>query len=234
MRASLLLFLIACTTLVQAQTLQLHYDFRNSFDSKNNERNFPSASFEMSRTDRIGHWRMKTDLDLSDKNGNIGGIYTEISRSVQIGDIPLQLHAEYNGGAGYDAYPIKLVKNAYIGGFEYPFELGNLDFNTYIAYRYNNFARASHDVQWSCNWTGKVIYDLFTFSGFIDIWSRNQLQDSDAKGKRLVLWSEPQLWLNLADDKFGIGTEMEISANLYEGVTGLHAYPTLAIRYKFN
>ncbi len=234
MKISLIALLTAICSIIQAQTLQLHYDFRNSFDSKNNARNYPSAAFEMSRTDRIGHWKMKTDLDLSDKNGNIGGIYTEISRTVQISDIPLQLHAEYNGGAGYEIYPNKLVKNAYIGGFEYPFQIGKLDFNTYIAYRYNNFTRGSHDVQWSCNWDGKIIFGMFSFSGFIDIWSRNQLENSDSKGKRLVLWSEPQIWLNLAHDKFGIGSEMEISANLYEGISGIHAYPTLGIRYKFN
>lgn len=212
-----------------AQNIQLHYDTRHTMNSANEDRNYITATYEMLKFDKYGSWFMFIDADFNqDKsNNNLGLMYTEISRTFQLGKCPVQAHIEFNGGQT----KFGVIENAYLAGAEYPFQLNGLNLSTYIAYKYNNFAKVSHDLQWTGVWDGSILNDKVTLSGFIDVWSENKDRVNALGGKKIILMTEPQIWYNVIPKKFSIGSEVEITSNFYPYSAGVLIYPTLAVKY---
>lgn len=227
----LFLFLIRS---IPAQNLQLHYDVRNSINSRYNTRNYLTETFEMFKMDKSGSWFMFMDADLNLTKNNIGSIYTEISRTIKLGNFPFQAHIEYNGGLFTSNSFSAPIENAYMIGLEYPFTLGKFNLSSYVAYKYNNFSKGSNDLQWTGVWAGTIFNKKITLSGFIDVWSENKDKIFGLEGKKIIVLTEPQIWYNVVKNKFSIGAEIEISNQFYSYTNYILAYPTLAIKYKLE
>lgn len=223
---------------LQAQNIQLHYDLRHAVDpnslsdfgSNLHERNYLTATLEWLVNDRLGSTYMFADFDFNGKNSNLGLMYTEINRKFNLGgNCPIQAMVEFNGGLGNGF----TIPNSYLGGFSYSTMVNRFFFNTYVAYKLNNFHRASHDVQLTIVWSANFCRDKLTFSGFADLWTENRdrNRDSAGGGKKLVFLSEPQIWYNIVP-KFAVGSEVELSYNFVK--EAFKVYPTLAVKYTFR
>ncbi len=221
--------LLAFVSFLSSQNLQLHYDFRHSLDKKNPvERNFAVATFEIFKPDNFGNTFLFVDFDFSGKKGNLSSIYAEIAREFQIKNFPLLPHVEFNGGIGLDY----VIENAYLLGVAYPFDWGKFHFNSYVAYKYNNFAKVSHDAQFTLVWEAKLWNEKLSLCGFADLWSEDR-KGAEETGKKLILYAEPQFWYTVTKH-FAIGTELKISQHFYSFNSQIKLYPTLGIKYSFN
>ncbi len=224
---------------IQAQNLQLHFDPRHSLygDKIGAPVNYLTATFEMFKPDQWGSTFMFVDFDFNFDKRNPGLAYAEIAREFKIGDFPLLPHIEYNGGLGLvrgsDGVGFS-IPSSYLGGFGYPFQLGNFFMSTYVAYKLNAFQELSHDAQWTLTWNSTLAGGKLSLAGFLDIWSenRNRIGEGDEKGKKMVLLSEPQIWYNITP-QFAIGSEVEVSYNFVIGANSFYAIPTIATKWNF-
>lgn len=212
---------------VAAQNIQLHFDPRHGLHSKDFDRNYLTATFEMFKADKWGSTFGFVDVDFSKKKGNIGLMYLEISRDQIIGDLPIRAHVEFNGGKGngFD------IPNAYLVGPSYSTTLfGKMNFGTYLVYKYNAFDKASNDFQWTFTYGVNLCNDKVTLSGFFDLWTENKDRLTGKGGKKWIVLTEPQFWYNV-DEHLSFGSEIEISSNFY----GNKAYinPTIAAKWNF-
>ena len=90
---TILIALIAATTL-QAQNLQVHYDFGK-------DRKYITSTVEMFKPDKWGSTFFFIDMNYDADNGKtISLAYWEIARAISIGKSPFAAHIEYNGGFG--------------------------------------------------------------------------------------------------------------------------------------
>ena len=99
MRKFFLCGLMAVAALsVQAQNIQLHYDFgRNIYADPEDGRQKVTVTLEQFKADDLGSWYYFVDLDLSRKF--FKSAYTEISREFNLGKgSPFAAHIEYDGG----------------------------------------------------------------------------------------------------------------------------------------
>ena len=221
---------------MQAQNLQLHFDPRNSLygDRIDAPINYLTATFEMFKPDQWGSTFAFVDLDFNFDRRNPGLAYAEIARAINLGDFPLQAHIEYNGGLGLvrgTDYSFS-IPSSYLGGFGYPFKLGDFFMNTYVAYKLNAFQELSHDAQWTFTWNASFANDKLSLAGFFDLWSENKDRTGEESGKKLVLLSEPQIWYNITPN-LSVGSEIELSYNFVLGTHKLYAIPTLATKWNF-
>ena len=219
---------LASASFLFSQNLQFHYDFRNSLDKKNPiPRNFLVTTFEMFKPDKLGSTFMFIDFEFSGEKGNLNGVYAEIARTFKIKNFPIQPHVEFNGGIGFGY----VIENAYLLGGAYSFNCGNFFFNTYLAYKYHNFAIPSHDAQLTFVWDGTIINNKISIRGFADLWSVNR-RGHDETGKKPVFYSEPQFWYNV-NENFAIGTEVKLAYNFHWWTQRFKAFPTLGVKYNF-
>ena len=237
-----IILLVACQ-FATAQNIQFHYDLRNSLN-KNipTTRNYLTTTIEMFKPDKWGSTFFFIDMDYNQAKGNIGTAYWEIARDFKIGKCPIMPHIEYNGGAGNSQGFGFSIANAYLLGASYPFSCGNANFSTYLAYKYNAFAKTSNDVQWTGTWGIPLFDNKMTLSGFIDVWTENKDRtgDGNESGKRVILLTEPQVWYNV-NSKLSLGSEIEISNNFYKlnystdnyAANKLYVFPTIAAKWNF-
>lgn len=236
-RKTVLLLVLLCGLSLQAQNLQLHFDPRSSIHGDENfNKNYLTATFEMFKPDKWGSTFMFVDADFNLSNGNVGMMYTEISRKFKISDFPLMPLIEYNGGLGLFEIGDEVgggyaIPNAYLAGVSYPFQLGGFFMDTYVAYKYNAFKETSHDVQWTLIWTGNFFNNKLTLCGFADLWTENSNPVDAASDKKVILLSEPQIWYN-ANENLSLGGEVEISSN-FSGRNKAFVCPTLAVKWNF-
>ena len=91
---------------MQAQNIQLHYDFGRSIyseqlggpqDDNISRRARVTLTLEQFKADNLGSWFYFVDVDFSSKF--VEGAYAEISREFNLGkQSPFAAHIEYNGG----------------------------------------------------------------------------------------------------------------------------------------
>ena len=225
---------------LNAQNLQLHFDPRNSlYGDKVASSNYLTATFEMFKPDKWGSTFMFVDFDFNFDKRNVGLVYAEIARDFKIGDFALMPHLEYNGGLGLvkDTRFGFSIPSSYLAGLSYPFKAGNFFMGTYVAYKMNAFKKTSHDVQWTLTWTGNLLDNKLTLSGFADVWTEDKLDlqgNSLNDGKKVIFLSEPQIWYNITPN-FSLGSEIELSYNFVNKFTEskFRAIPTLAAKWNF-
>ncbi len=213
-----------------SQNIRLHYDFRHSlYDESAADRsgkNFLFSTVEMFRPDKYGSTFFFIDMTYAGKNGAVNSAYWEIARDLRFWEFPVALHLEYNGGLTLGGS----IPNAYLPGISYEFAVGKTRWCTYVAYRYNAFDRASHDAQWTVTWFRTMFSGKVTLCGFMDLWSENKDRIAGTGGKRVVLCTQPEFWVNIFS-RFSLGGEVEISANFYGPETFI--LPSLAAKWKF-
>ena len=216
---------------VNAQNVQLHYDFgRHIYPDQEEGRQSATITLEQFKADKWGSWYYFVDVDLSNKF--VEGAYTEISREFNIGKKGFAAHVEYDGGLNR------------FGSFQHAALLGgawnghNADFSkTYsVQLMYKRFFKsyeytsAYNSVQLTGVW-GLNFGKSFTFSGFIDFWRG---EDADGHGQ-LVILSEPQFWFN-CNEHLSLGGEIEISNNFIYNIYDDKSFfinPTLALKWNF-
>ena len=100
----IVLFVVAS---LQAQNLQVHYDFGKT-------RKLVTSTVEMFKPDKWGSTFFFIDMNYDVNNGKTMSLaYWEIARGIKLGKSPFAAHVEYNGGFGqfnmgssYGAYQI--------------------------------------------------------------------------------------------------------------------------------
>ena len=225
-----LLFLTA-TVALQAQNIQLHYDFgRSLYDEDMTSRPQFTSTIEKFLPDAWGSTFFFVDMDYN-SNG-VEQAYMEIARDLKFWKAPVSIHLEYNGGLAKQYS----INNAYLAGLTYTYN--NADFSRGFSlsgmYKYIQKNDSPNNFQLTGTWYMNLCDNLYTFSGFVDYW-----REKTWFGSTITFMAEPQFWVNLNKVKgvneklnLSVGTELEISNNFYRG----RAYftPTLALKWTLN
>ena len=220
-----------------AQDLQLHYDWRHTFDARNNARNFPELTFKSFKALDFGSFLFKLEADLDGSQHNLSKGYFEVSQTLRFWKAPVYALGEYTGGLGlFDgASGGYYLENAYLVGAAYPFQWQGSWANAYLAYKHTNFPRASHDPQASIYW-GKSFRERWAFASTGVFWTQNK-NHGDAftaglTGKRFSFLIENEMWWRVVP-LVSVGSEIRISRDVYAIDGRLLVYPTVGVRYLF-
>ncbi len=242
MKRSFLLAAVACVAVAASAQLnvQLHYDLGHDIYGKElSNRPRVTATVENFTPDAWGSTYFFIDADFGDNFVKSG--YGEISRELQFWKLPIAIHVEYNGGLQRAAYG---YDDAYLAGAAWNWHSKDFGktFSLQLMYKYlahsENHGGTSHSAQLTGVWGIDLVKGLMRFSGYLDLW-----YDKAVNG-RVVLSSEPQLWVNLwrlprinDNAKWSVGTEWEISNNLVWPVNGknnrFYVIPTVAMKWTF-
>lgn len=220
-----------------AQDLQLHYDWRHTFDARNNARNFPVLTFKNFKALDFGSFLLKLEADLDGRQNNVSKGYLEVSQTLRFWKAPVYALVEYSGGLGlFDGGTGGYyLENAYLLGAAYPFPWQGSWANVSLAYKHSNFPRSSHDPQASIYW-GKSFRERWAFASTGVFWTQNK-NHGDAfteglSGKRFSLLIENEVWWR-AVSLLSVGSEIRISRDVYAIDGRLLVYPTVGVRYLF-
>ena len=194
---------------MQAQNIQLHYDFGRSIyseqlggpqDDNVGRRARVTLTLEQFKADNLGSWFYFVDVDFSSKFAE--GAYAEISREFNLGkQSPFAAHIEYNGGLN----------------------------------RFGSYTRSYPGVQLTGVWGINFANNKCRFDGFIDFWRGENWRAGHEGHGMLVFLTEPQFWYNFTNH-FSVGTEVEISNNFIYNVVDDKSFfinPTLAVKWNF-
>ena len=230
---------------VQAQNVQLHYDFGRSIyseqlggpqDDNQGRRANVTLTLEQFKADNWGSWFYFVDIDFSSKF--IEGAYAEISREFNLGkQSPIAAHIEYNGGLNrFGSY-----QQAALAGFAYNGHSEDFSKTWSVQLMYKQYfksyeyTRAYASVQLTGVWGINFAHNKCRFDGFIDFWRGENWRPGHENHGMLVVLTEPQFWYNFTDH-FSVGTEVEISNNFIYNVVDDKSFfinPTLAIKWNF-
>jgi len=229
----LLAMLMLMGMAVQAQDVQLHYDFgRNIYPDEEAGRQKVTMTLEQFKADKWGSWFYFVDIDFSRKFTE--GAYAEISREINLSKkVPIAAHVEYNGGLNrfgsfQQAALVGAAWNGHSADFSKTYSVQLMYKHYFKSYEYtHSYPSFQLTGVWGLNFAkGKG-----TFSGFIDFW-----RGEKANGHgQLVILSEPQLWYN-ATSHFSVGTEVEVSNNFVYNTYNDKTFfinPTLGVKWNF-
>jgi hypothetical protein len=228
-------------SLLFAQTLQLHYDFRHTVDPSHNSMNFPTIYFEYfkQKDTASGSFFMKMENDLNGQNHNIGKFYTQLTQSFKFWKPKVYAQVQYSGGLGISepgSYPY-YIANAFSVGPVYPFQWKGAWFSTALSYTYNAFKKPSNDFLYSFYW-GRGFWNYkVEFSGDVELYSMNRNTGdsftSNLGGKSIAFFGEPQVWFRIHKG-FALGSKINLYYHVLTNEDLFQVYPTLAVRFKFN
>ncbi len=230
------LIALALGITASAQNIQVHYDFgRNIYTGEEAGRQKVTITLEQFKADPWGSWYYFVDLDLS--RHFMEDVYTEISREFNLGkQSPFATHIEYDGGVSrFASFQQAALLGAAYNGHSEDFSKTwsvQLLYKQYFKSYDNTHAYAS--AQLTGVWGLNFFNNKLTFSGFIDFWRGEKLDNGHGC---LVILSEPQLWYNFTNH-FSLGTEWEFSNNFVinqqEGNTRTFFWnPTIAAKWIF-
>ena len=230
---------------MQAQNVQLHYDFGRSIYSEQlggpqaddmPRRAKVTMTLEQFKADKWGSWFYFVDIDFSRKF--VEGAYAEISREFNLGkQSPFAAHVEYNGGLNRfrSFQQAALLGGAYNGH--------NADFSKTwsVQLMYKQYFKSYADTRgyssfqltgvWGLNFANKKC----TFSGFIDFWRGENWRAGHEGHGMLVILTEPQFWYNVTPN-LSFGSEIEISNNFIYNTYNDKSFfinPTIAAKWNF-
>lgn len=216
MKKLIFLSIVLLSLSIQAQNLQLHYDFGNG-------RKYLTSTLEMFKPDDWGNTFLFVDFNYN-ANGPTEG-YWEIAREIKKWDVPFAVHVEYNGGLNA-LVPLQF-NNAYLVGGVYSWNSVDFSrgFSFQALYKYIQGNVSPNNFQLTGVWYLNFLNDKFSFTGFADFWRERQ----DFIGTKYIFMSEPQLWYNI-NKSFAVGGEVEIDYN-FAGMKGFNAFPTLGLKW---
>ncbi|MCO5264425.1 MAG: DUF5020 family protein [Lentimicrobium sp.] len=228
----LIILLIFLSCLLNAQNVQLHYDFGK-------DRSYATSTVEMFKSDKWGSTFFFVDMDYN--VGDVKGVsmaYWEIARALNLGKGPFAAHVEYNGGFGqYVAGEVNnayTINDAWLGGLEYNYNNADFSrgFTIQMLYKY---IRDKHDASFQLTgvWYMNMLNNKLTFSGFADFWREDNFfaENEQIKETKFIFLSEPQLWYNFTEN-ISLGSEVEIGCN-FGAVKGFRLNPTLGAKWTF-
>jgi hypothetical protein len=236
MKKIIVSFLLLYPFILQAQNLQLHYDFGE-------DRKFYTATLEMFKPDTLGStfWFVDFDFNMPGSPRSMSSAYWEISRDFYIPGLrkkpafdQLTIHVEYNDGFGayemaQDTLGAYTFNSVFLAGFSHPLRIGKVVLTTQWLCRMPR-GMDTPDFQFTLVWFQPVFKNKVLLTGFADLWSQDKMLDPDKK--ELVFQTEPQLWY-LITRKIALGGEMEVSRNFPAGPNEWEFLPTFAFRWEF-
>jgi len=202
---------------VQAQNLQVHYDY---------DRDYFTSTIEMFKPDSTGATFFFVDFDYNHPGTHSASLaYWEIARYFNIPSVRgLSWTLQFHDGTA----PWGPLGDVWLAGLSYPVDLGIITFTTDILYCMLPDSDAT-DFQVSLIWFKPIIHSKITLKGFLYIWSRDQTKGADSK--EIVVLSEPQIWFQ-AIPNLAIGGELEIGKKFLPE-PGWTYKPTLGIMWTF-
>jgi hypothetical protein len=234
---------IAAVVTAPAQNIQLHYDLGHTLYSGLAARPNVTTTFELFKPDSWGSTFMFTDIDYF--SDGAAGVYWEFSREIDVSsNKQWALHAEYNGGATTVEHTAiaSRFQHAALAGVAWNWAAPDFTKTVSLQALYKHYfhgqqRRAFESFQLTTVWNITFAHGLSTFCGYTDLWY------DPSVGGRLVLQSEPQLWLNLSAWKglerlpLSVGTEVEVSNNFVYDNQGrrnrFYAIPTIGAKWTF-
>ncbi|GAB3944079.1 DUF5020 family protein [Spirosoma harenae] len=238
MKTTFLIIFYLTFGLVQAQQLQLHYDFRHSLDPDLNRRNFASLSYEYFKSnDSTGSFLLKMQTDFSGENNNVGQLFLQVSKNIRFWKPKVYLALTYTGGLGVapPSYGYYLT-NTFGVGVAYPFQWKSAWFSTSLVYRYNAFPKASYDPQLTFYFGRGFFNYRIMIAGSLVAWSENRNQGNeftkDMSGKKIAFFGDPQCWVKLTKT-VSIGTRINLFYHTLTNANQVQVYPTLALKNQF-
>ncbi|KJF44411.1 MULTISPECIES: DUF5020 family protein [Draconibacterium] len=210
---------------VNAQNVQLHYDFGEG-------RKMLTSTVEMFRPDAYGSTFFFIDMDYgADGTGIDNGIslaYWEIARAFKWNETQKFMpRVEYNGGTMSIGGGVWIpIENCWLAGVERTW--ASADFSKILTLQANyKYIKDKEDAafQLTAVWTVQMAEGKFTFTGFADFWKEEMFWGTDYR-----FLTEPQLWYNPCKN-FSFGTEIELSNNFVGDEFAVK--PTLAVKYTF-
>ncbi len=127
------------------------------------------------------------------------------------------------------------LDNAYLIGAAHPFQWQGSWANLYLAYKYTNSPKPSHDPQFSLYW-GKGFSDRWDFASTAVGWTQNKnhgdASTANLSGKRFAFLVENEIWYKPFAN-ISVGSEIRVSYNGYATDGRLLIYPTIGTRYLF-
>lgn len=229
---SLVCGIFLSTTAINAQNIQLHYDFGNNIYDELSERAKLTTTVEMFRPDKWGSTFFFVDMDYADNE--VASAYWEIARELRFWKAPVSIHLEYDGGINY-------IKDSYLGGLTYAYNNKNFSkgFSLSAMYKYIHSNESPNNFQLTGTWYVNFGNGKFSFSGFADFWREKHI-DVNGNKHDFVFIAEPQFWFNLnalngvdKDFNLSVGTEWEISSD-FAVMDGWYWNPTLALKWTFK
>lgn len=229
---SMIAGVMMCIPAVNAQNIQLHYDFGHSIYDELDDRAKLTTTVEMFRADKWGSTFFFVDMDYA--HNEVASAYWEIARELKFWKAPLSIHVEYDGGLNY-------IKDSYLGGVTYTYNSKDFSkgFSASAMYKYINGNESKSNFQLTGTWYWNFGDGKFSFSGFADFW-REKHTDINGNKHDFSFIAEPQLWFNLnalkgvdKDFNLSVGTEWEISSN-FALMDGWYWNPTIAFKWTFN
>lgn len=190
---------------INAQNIQLHYDFGGDLYDELGTRPSLTTTVEMFKPDKWGSTFFFVDMDYA-KN-EVASAYWELARELKFWKAPISVHVEYDGGINY-------IKDSYLAGATYTFN--NKDFtkgfSASVMYKYIHSNPSPNNFQFTATWYLHFGQGKYSFTGFMDFW-RERHNSGNGKSHLLTFLAEPQFWVNLnafpwADDDFklSVGT----------------------------
>lgn len=223
--------LLTCT--LQAQNIQLHYDFGE-------DRDYLTSTVEMFRPDAYGSTFFFVDMNY-DANGikGVSESYFEITRSITLDkDLPIGLHVEYNGGEGQFANAEKepqayTISDAYLAGLDFIWNAEDFSKGVTLQTLYKYIRDLEQDsFQITLVWYCHLMEGKVTFNGFADFWGEDVDFNFDGQvDDDVIFLAEPQIWYNLTDN-WAVGSEIEFAYN-FAGTEGWKVCPTAAVKATF-
>ena len=219
---------------LNAQNVQLHYDFGDALYQKEMDgRPKLTTTVEMFKPDQWGSTCFFVDMDYTAKG--ISSAYWEIARELKFWNGPVSAHVEYNGGTSN----LFSYKNCYLAGPTYTYNNGDFTkgFSLCAMYKYIQKIEKPNNFQITGTWYLHFAQGKFTVTGFADFWM--EIDSYTTPHGVFVFLSEPEFWvmlhiLNGVNDKFNlsVGTEVELSAN-FGARDGFYCVPTLGVKWSF-
>ena len=230
-KIAILALMVVAAVSVQAQNIQLHYDFgRNFYSDQESNRQKVTMTIEQFKADQWGSWFYFVDVDFS--RHFVEGAYTEVSREINIKkESPFAVHVEYDGGltrtyAFQQAALLGAAYNGHSADFSKTWSVQLL----YKQYFSNKDIHSYASAQLTGVWGLNFLNNKMRFSGFIDFWCGEKADNGHGM---VVMLTEPQLWYNF-NEHLSVGTEIEISnnfiSNFYDGKT-LFVNPTIGVKW---
>ncbi len=182
---------------------------------------------------------MKMESDLNGQNHNIGKFYTQLTQSFKFWKPKVYVQVQYSGGLGISepgSYPY-YIANGFSLGAVYPFRWKGAWFSTSLSYTYNAFKMPSNDFLYSFYW-GRGFWNYkVEFSGDVELYSMNRNTGesftSNLSGKSVAFFGEPQVLFRIHQG-FAAGSKINVYYHVLTNQNLFRAYPTLAVRFKFN
>lgn len=238
----LVIFVICC----RAQSLQLHYDLRHSFDPARNPKNYATLYFEYFKSldsgksfIKPGAFLLKTEADFAGDESNIGKYYMQVSQEFRFWQPKVFITLQYAGGLGITTprqYSYYII-NTYSAGISYHYKIGDAYLSSILFYKYVPYTKPTSDFLYTMYFYKGLFNYKADIEGNFSIWTENKNHGDTLTetlyGKRFFFFAEPQLWYNF---NRAISAGTKLNSYYHVNFTGnfLEVYPTIALRLKFN